>query len=121
MAATILVVEDDEGVREAILLTLQLGGYQTHVALDGQEALQHIQEAQPALMVLDLMLPRMNGYELMAELERLHLRSGMKILVLTAGASARPKADEIGADSGMAKPFDVDALLEEVERLLAPE
>ena len=119
MAASILVVEDDEGVQEAILLTLELGGHQTCVAVDGHEALRRIEEARPDLMVLDLMLPRMNGYELIAELERRQLRSDMKILVLTADAGARPKAEQIGADGGMVKPFDVDDLLAEVERLLA--
>lgn len=115
----VLVVDDEPELREALQDLLEFEGYGVQCAQDGAEALDHINKGvKPRLIILDLMMPRMNGYEFMAELERRDLRRGIPILVLTADSSARARATHIGADVGIAKPFDATVLLEEVARLM---
>lgn len=121
MGQDVLVVDDEPELRNALQDLLEFEGYGVHCAGDGVEALEQVTLARPRLIVLDLMMPRMNGYEFMAELERRNLRQGIPILVLSADANARAKAAHIGANVGIAKPFDADVFLNEVARLISPE
>ncbi len=113
----VLIVDDEPELREALQDLLELEGYAVHCAGDGAEALEHVKATRPRLIILDLMMPRMNGYEFMAELERHDLRQDIPILVLSADKSAQDKAIRIGANTGIAKPFDANTLLDEVARL----
>ena len=114
----ILVVDDDPGIRELLELALNDEGYTVLVAGNGREALEHLGRHQPALIILDWMMPRMNGPELARELQRRGLRSRIRLLLLTAAGSPTAKAAGMRADACLAKPFDLYDLLKQVERLV---
>ena len=115
---TILVVDDDHAMRLTIGAILEDDGYRIVLAGDGVEALEKLAEVQPALIVLDVGLPRMNGYTLAEELARRGLRPRIPVLVITADGRAEQKAARLGAEAGLAKPFALAELLECVGRLL---
>lgn len=119
MKENVLVVDDEPELREALQCLLEFEGYDVQCARDGVEALEQMLVTRPRLIILDLMMPRMNGYEFMAELERRALRQGIPILILTADGSAQEKAMRLGADVGITKPFDSPAFLEEIARLIS--
>lgn len=118
MGEDILVVEDETALQEALQALLELEGYAVRRARDGVEALEQVQAARPRLIVLDMMMPRMNGYDFLAELERRNQRRGISILVLTAGKKALEDVAQLGVEAGIAKPFDVAVLLDEISRLM---
>ncbi len=118
---TVLVVEDDSAIRQTVVEILEFEGYQVVQARDGTEALELITRQKPSLVLLDLTLPILSGHELMAELERAHLRAGMPIIVLTADSRARQKAQDLHADGFLEKPFSLAALLDTIERLIGVE
>jgi CheY-like chemotaxis protein len=117
LTGPILVVDDDAAIRAAISEILESEGYPVIMAADGATALQQIEETRPALVLLDMRMPGMNGWDVAATL---HQRgSTVPILVMTAAQDARRWAEQIGAHGYLAKPFDLDDLLDAVERLLA--
>lgn len=118
LSNSVLVVDDDPGLQEALEAILELEGYDVRTARDGLDALEQVQAGLPDLIVLDLMMPRMDGYAFARELEERGLRSQVPIIVLTADGRADYKARQIGADGGLAKPFDIEAFLGEVARLI---
>jgi two-component system response regulator MprA len=114
----ILVVEDEAGIRETIVEILMEEGYSVTVAADGVEALTAVAAAAPDAILLDLMLPRLDGFGVAAELQQRGLRPGIPIVVATADGHAREKATRIGAEAWLAKPFTIDALLAAVAQAL---
>lgn len=92
-------------------------GYDVILASNGQEALDKLEEVTPGLILLDLMMPRMNGYEFLQELERRGLRGAFPVLIVTADATAKQKAEQLGVESYVAKPFDVTKFLDKVHKL----
>lgn len=115
--ATVLVIDDDEGVRETIQEMLLDQGYDVLIAEDGRIALEILERTTPAVIVLDLMMPRMDGFSFTQQLEQRGIRTRTPILVLTAAGGARPMVAQMGADGYLEKPFDMTALLNEVARL----
>lgn len=113
----ILVVEDDEDIRELIRVSLELHGHATIPAADGAQALRLAVEEQPHLVLLDVMLPDINGFEVCRSLRRSTATSHIPIIMLTARATATDKLTgfELGADDYVTKPFDTDELLARVE------
>jgi two-component system response regulator MprA len=120
MGHRILVVDDDQSIREAIEGVLELEGYAIELAADGVEALQKVTVKPPTLMLLDMMMPRMDGFAVVAELKRQGLRSQFPVIVLTADGSAEAKAAQIGANGYIIKPFSLNALIAEVARVIGP-
>lgn len=112
----ILVVDDDAAIRASISEILKMEGYPVITAPDGAAALRQIEEASPALMLLDMRMPGLNGWDVASALQQRGIT--VPILVMTAAQDARRWAEEIGAGSYLAKPFDLDDLLAAVERLL---
>jgi RNA polymerase sigma factor (sigma-70 family) len=114
---TVLVVEDDADVREVVQFTLHSEGYRVITAGDGREALDCVAQEMPGGIVLDMKMPRMNGWEFATEFRRQY---GMQtpIMVLTAAQSAAQDAQQIGADGFLDKPFDIADLISAVENLL---
>lgn len=117
-ACRVLIVEDDDALRDTLAAILEFEGYAVCQARDGLHALQVLNHHTPELIILDLMLPRMDGFTFAAELERRGLRASIRILVLTADGRAPEKAARMAADAAMHKPFDLSLLLDEIERLL---
>jgi two-component system, chemotaxis family, chemotaxis protein CheY len=116
--APILVVDDDPSIRETVKAILDLEGYVVVTATDGQDALRVIEQAQPALVVLDMRMPIMDGWSFAEALAGRGVH--VPILVMTAAQNARTWAREIGAAGYVAKPFEIPELLDAVARLSPP-
>jgi two-component system, OmpR family, response regulator MprA len=119
LADTVLVVDDDRGLQETLEAVLEFEGYDVVVASDGVEALAKLSAQRPAVIVLDWAMPRMDGPTFASVLRQRGLHPGIPLLLLTADGRARQKAAQLGAEAYMAKPFDMDELLDEVARLAA--
>jgi DNA-binding response OmpR family regulator len=116
MPDLILVVEDDRDLAEAMATILEMNGYATMVAHDGREALALVGERRPALIILDMLMPIMNGWEFARELDDRHGRIA-PILVVTAAENAADRAREVAAEDVLAKPFDAKTLVARVRSL----
>ena len=113
----ILVINDDQHIAELISLYLMKDGYDTKEVYDGKEALHEIQIYQPDLILLDLMLPGMDGYQVCAEVRKI---SKTPIIMLTAKGETFDKVLglELGADDYVVKPFDPKELVGRVKAVL---
>ncbi len=118
MPELILVVEDDADLAEVVQFALESRGFRTSLAQNGLEALTSISEQMPSLIVLDMMMPVMNGWEFAREF-RARFDHAAPILVVSAAESAITRGDEIDADGVLAKPFTPSALIAAVQRTLA--
>jgi two-component system, OmpR family, phosphate regulon response regulator PhoB len=116
-AKTILICEDDDNLRQLIRVVI---GAEYHIveAGDGDEALVLAAEHRPDLIVLDLMLPRMSGLDVLRALRANAATDGMHILVMSAWPDADDAALKAGADAFLRKPFEPDALTALVEEAL---
>jgi two-component system, OmpR family, response regulator MprA len=114
----ILVVDDDRAVRESLRRSLQFNGYQVDVASDGQQALDTIVGSRPDAMVLDVMMPRLDGLQVCRQLRS--TGDDLPILVLTARdlVSDRVAGLDAGADDYLPKPFALEELLARLRALL---
>jgi DNA-binding response OmpR family regulator len=118
---TILVVDDDPNVRELLRVNLAAQGYDIDTAVNGAEALLAIERRVPRLIILDVMMPEMDGWEVCKQV-RDKYRDSVRIIMLTAKDTARDKIigkDILKADDYLTKPFDIDELLATVRRLLS--
>jgi len=113
----VLVVDDDEAIREWVAVILADEGYAVETAGDGDEALQRVETKSPALILLDIRMPRMNGLEFAAAYRELP-GPHAPIVVMTAGRDAQQRAREVGADGYLAKPFDLDDVVAAVSTRL---
>jgi len=114
----ILVVDDDRAVRESLRRSLQFNGYQVELASDGQQAMDSIGGSRPDAMVLDVMMPRLDGLEVCRRLRG--TGDDLPILVLTArdAVSDRVAGLDAGADDYLPKPFALEELLARLRALL---
>ena len=118
--ASILVAEDDADVRHLLTHTLVEAGYEVAAARDGETALQMALASRPDVVVLDLMLPGMDGFQVLAEILACGLTERIKVLVLTARGAEQDwqRAFELGAMRYVTKPFDPNELTDTVAELL---
>ena len=109
----VLVVDDEPQVVWVLELALGSEGYDVSTARNGVEAMAQISATHPELMVLDVMMPRMDGWSVMRELAKLPVDERPRVVMVTALASGRDRATaaELGVDAYVPKPFDVDELL----------
>ena len=121
MAARILIADDDSAIVTSLEFLLQKAGFETQVARDGEDAFRTACAFRPHLIVLDMMLPRMNGLEVCRALRAEPQQSRLKVLMLTArGATTdRERGLAAGVDAYQVKPFSTHDLLAQVSRLLA--
>jgi two-component system response regulator VicR len=117
MYGKILLVEDEKTLAKALKFSLEKEGFKVDVAYDGEEALQALAGGYPDLVILDLMLPKIDGYEVCREIRR---RSDLPIIMLTARDEAIDKilGLELGADDYMTKPFNTRELLARIKAIL---
>ncbi len=114
----ILLVEDEEHLHEALKLNLEMEGYEVDSVFDGQEALKKIQSAHYDLIILDIMLPSLDGFSIT---ERMRLNNNQTpILILSAKNTSanRVQGLKLGADDYLTKPFNLEELLLRVAKLL---
>ena len=116
----ILVVEDEAELVKAIQIRLEQAGYETLVAYDGMEALDKAHKEKPDLIILDLMLPKMDGYKVCRMLKFDEKYKKIPIIMLTARAqdSDEKLGLETGADAFITKPFQHEAVLAKIKELL---
>jgi two-component system response regulator MprA len=118
MSRRVLIVDDDEDMQALLQTVLENQEYEVVTAEDGLVALQELEKSVPDLILLDLMMPRMDGYAFAEELRNRGLQSSIPIIVLSADVNAKQNADQLRADSYMAKPFDVRDLLGEISHFM---
>lgn len=109
----ILIVDDDDPIRALLVTVLRRRSYRVDAARNGVEALEHLEKCRYALVVLDLMMPRMNGYEVLEHLKDLPPATRPLVLVLTAGLEVR-KFDTQLVVGTIHKPFDIELLVDTV-------
>lgn len=117
---TILVADDEEDVRELVTYRLTRSGYQVIGAGDGQEAFELATEHAPDLMVLDVMMPKIDGYELTRRVRAEAALCSIPVILLTARSqeSDVDRGFEVGADDYLRKPFNPDELVARVRAVL---
>jgi DNA-binding response OmpR family regulator len=118
MSESILVVEDDPAIAKGLERNLRFEGFSVFVAVDGERGLQLALDKAPDLVLLDLMLPKLNGLEVLRELRR--QAADLPVIVLTAKGEESDKVRglEIGADDYVTKPFSLKELLARVHAVL---
>lgn len=111
----VLVVDDDPDIRRFLRLLLEEEGHAVTAAPDGQQALEQITDRCPDLVLLDLQMPRMSGWELRDELVRRNV--DVPVVFMTAGDRARAEAERHRVAGYLTKPFNLDDLLTTIERI----
>ena len=118
--AKILLVEDNEMNRDMLSRRLERRGYQVVIAVDGAEGVRMAQAEAPALILMDMSLPVLDGWEATRQIKAAPATGGIPIIALTAHAMSgdREKAIEAGCDDHHAKPFELPRLLAQIDALL---
>lgn len=116
----ILVIDDSESILSLLKSMLEKKGYEVQTAMDGEEGLKLAREINPNLIILDLMLPKIDGYTICRFLKFDDKYKGIPIIMLTARASQEDltTGKETGADAYIMKPFDQDVLFLTIDNLL---
>jgi CheY-like chemotaxis protein len=115
----VLVVDDDDVIRQLITVNLELEGFDVITAVDGQDALDKVKDARPHVVTLDVMMPRIDGWEAAARLRADPETAHVKVILLSARAQEADiqRGERIGVDAYLTKPFDPDELIDMVRRL----
>jgi DNA-binding response OmpR family regulator len=121
-ARRILLVDDEPDLLHALQVRLRAAGYDCDTATNGKEALEKLAAARPDLLVLDLLMPEMNGYEVCHRLRQDPRLAGLPVLVLTAVPShtVQRSRERLAGARVLHKPFDTDTLLAAVQEQLQP-
>src|SRR5215211_6844380 len=114
-AKTVLVVDDEMDIRTVVEMTLTDAGYEVTTAEDGAEALRSVDQRLPAVILLDMRMPVMDGWEF-ARRFRERYNHHAPIIVMTAAENAQARAAEVGAEDYIGKPFDLRGLVRVVGR-----
>ncbi|MEZ0073847.1 DNA-binding response OmpR family regulator [Planotetraspora sp. GP83] len=115
----VLVVDDDEVIRQLIAVNLTLEGFEVETAFDGQDCLDRVHDVDPDVITLDVMMPRLDGWETATRLRTDQSTSHIKVVLITARAQEddRRRGLGIGVDAYLTKPFDPAELIEVVRDL----
>ncbi len=115
----VLIVDDDAAIRKMLVDALSLEGFRTETARDGREALAMLEDGSKRVILLDLMMPIMDGWELCRHLSsRPELRQQLAIILMSAGEKL-DQARDLQVEGYLAKPFDVDHLLDCLQPFVA--
>ena len=117
----ILIAEDERDIRELILFTLKFSGFEVEVARDGSEAVEKAQQDEFDLILMDVRMPRMTGYEACDKLKEIESTKDIPIVFLSAkGQDAEVKQGiQVGAEDYILKPFAPDHLTSQIKKILA--
>jgi len=123
LAPLVLVVDDSLTVRKITTRFLQREGYRVSTARDGIEALEMLEDEMPAVMLLDIEMPRMDGFEVVRHVRAEATTRDLPIIMITSRTADKHRhhALETGADAYMGKPYQEDELLAEIQRLTQPQ
>jgi CheY-like chemotaxis protein len=115
----VLVVDDDDVIRQLITVNLELEGFEVETAMDGQDCLDRVKEVRPDVVTLDIMMPRLDGWETAVKLREDPDTADVKVVLLSARAQEADvqRGSRIGVDAYLTKPFDPDELITVVRRL----
>lgn len=121
MSRKILIAEDSPAAQRLISFTLAYRGHEVTIASDGVEALEKLPQAQFDLLILDIMMPRMNGLEVLREIKTRPDTTKLPVIMLTSekGEADRQTALSLGARFFLNKPFEPDQLLDAVDKVFA--
>jgi CheY-like chemotaxis protein len=112
----VLIVDDDPDILQTLGLCLSTEGYRVLMAANGEEALEVLKNERPHVILLDLMMPVMDGWQFVAEMDARGQR-GAPLLILSADRAVQGHAGNLRASGHLAKPFDLDELLTKVQQL----
>jgi len=117
---TILLIEDDREIQSTIQGVLVASGYKVVVASNGLEGQDQYERHRPALVITDMMMPRMGGFPILEFLRG--VEAPPRVIMITANEGGRHKAyaEMLGVDDYLRKPFAMDVLLDSVERVIGP-
>jgi DNA-binding response OmpR family regulator len=117
---TILVVDDEKDLVDFVRLRLETNNYAVVAAADGEEALGAVEKNNPDLIILDILLPKLDGFKVCEKLKKDPRFSKIPIIMLTAKGQEKDilLAKQMGADAYISKPFDAQLLLYDVKKLL---
>ena len=120
MAKKILLVDDEPNIVRTVEARLKASGYEVIIAMDGLQGLTMAKSSKPDLIILDLMLPKMDGYKICGLLKKDIKYKKVPILMFTARAqdTDREMAEDVGADAYITKPFKPELLLGKIKELL---
>ena len=115
----VLVVDDDEVIRQLIAVNLQLEGFDVATAVDGQDCLERVQSIEPDVITLDVMMPRLDGWETAVQLRKAPETAHIKVVLITARAQEDDiaRGTNVGADAYLTKPFDPGEMIRVVREL----
>ena len=115
----VLVVDDDEVIRQLIAVNLTLEGFDVVTAIDGQDCLDRVGDIAPDVITLDVMMPRLDGWETAVQLRRAPETAHIKVVLITARAQEEDVArgTSVGADAYLTKPFDPGEMIRIVREL----
>ena len=118
----VLIVDDDERVREYVRVNLEAEGYIVREAGNADEGLRALEESQPDLVLLDVMMPQVDGWEMLQRLQERHGEGAVPVVMFSGkvGEQAADEAAERGAQGFIGKPFDPGQLIEKTKQLLSP-
>lgn len=115
---TILIVDDEYGIADGVAELLGDEGYRTFTAANGQQAIERIGEIRPDLILIDLMMPIMDGAQTIGRLKANPATAGIPVILMSALAESASRQRTDGYDLFLRKPFSADALFGAVERFL---
>jgi DNA-binding response OmpR family regulator len=115
----VLVVDDDEVIRQLIAVNLTLEGFEVVTAVDGRDCLEKVGQADPDVITLDVMMPRLDGWVTATQLRKNPKTAGIKVVLITARAQEddRSRGRQIGVDAYLTKPFDPAEMIRVVREL----
>jgi two-component system OmpR family response regulator len=118
--AEVLIVDDDPDIRGILAFTMEDAGYQVREAGDGAQAIAAMEKKAPDCLVLDLMMPGVDGFGVLRSKRQLGIAPEARVLILTCKTAERDyvRGWELGADEYLTKPFDPDELVDKVRELL---
>jgi DNA-binding response OmpR family regulator len=119
MATRVLITEDEPNIAESLTFILNREGYDVSTVFDGEAALQRLRSDPPDIMILDVMLPKLNGFEVLKLVKADPALKALPVMILTAKGQThdRRMAEEIGASAFITKPFSNRDIIEQIGRL----
>lgn len=120
MAKKILVVDDEQDIVETLKFVIEAKGFNCICAYDGEEGLQLAREEMPDLIILDVMMPKINGFKISRLLKYDSKYKDIPILMVTARSQDEDKliGEETGADEYITKPFEIDEVMQKIDKYL---